>query len=64
LSLVVSIWPTTSTRGRESTVANGSGLSAEIETLYDQQDLLGDALVRYPEGPALEDLAPLPVGGG
>jgi D-alanyl-D-alanine carboxypeptidase/D-alanyl-D-alanine-endopeptidase (penicillin-binding protein 4) len=45
-------------------VANGSGLSAEIETLYDQQDLLGDALVRYPEGPALEDLAPLPVGGG
>jgi D-alanyl-D-alanine carboxypeptidase/D-alanyl-D-alanine-endopeptidase (penicillin-binding protein 4) len=45
-------------------VGNGSGLSAEIETLYDQQDLLGDALVRYPEGPALEDLAPLPVGGG
>lgn len=45
-------------------VANGSGLSAEIESLYDQQDLLGDALVRYPEGPAIEDLAPLPATDG
>jgi D-alanyl-D-alanine carboxypeptidase/D-alanyl-D-alanine-endopeptidase (penicillin-binding protein 4) len=28
------------------------------------QDELGDALVRYPEGPPLESLAPLPAGSG
>jgi D-alanyl-D-alanine carboxypeptidase/D-alanyl-D-alanine-endopeptidase (penicillin-binding protein 4) len=44
-------------------VANGSGLSEQVETLYEQQELLADSLVRYPEGPALEDLAPLPVEG-
>lgn len=43
-------------------IANGSGLSEQVETLYDEQEQLGDSLVRYPEGPALEDLAPRPVG--
>lgn len=45
-------------------VANGSDLSAQLDTLHEQQELLGDALVRYPEGPALEDVAPLPPTDG
>ena len=45
-------------------IANGSGLSEQVETLYQQQETLGDSLVRYPEGPAIQDLAPLPPTGG
>lgn len=41
-------------------IANGEGLSERVETLFADQELLGDSLVRYPEGPALEDLAPEP----
>jgi D-alanyl-D-alanine carboxypeptidase/D-alanyl-D-alanine-endopeptidase (penicillin-binding protein 4) len=45
-------------------IANGSGLADQVETLFQQQETLGDSLVRYPEGPAIEDLAPLPAVGG